>query len=133
MTLIFKQQKTFSVFSQPDIDTRGAGRILDSSANLLNLSCGHLPSLGNCLEIKAISRSRVKKLYRRLLFSSLHLLELVCSCATIKEYVLHALVQALIDCACKSSILCYQQCQNFFSKLFSIYARFFLIMFLLFK
>ena len=59
---------------------------------ILNLSFGHLASLGNCLEIKAISRSRLKKLYRHLLFSRLHLLELVCSCAIIKEYVLHALV-----------------------------------------
>ena len=133
MTPIFKQQKTFSVFAQPDIDTRGVGRILDSSANLLNLSCGHLASLGNCLEIKAISRSRVKKLYRLLLFSSLHLLELVCSCATIKEYVLHALVQALIDCACKRSILCYQQCQIFFQIILNLCQFFFLIMFLLFK
>ena len=29
----FKQQKTFSVFAQPDINTRGVGRIRDSYAN----------------------------------------------------------------------------------------------------
>ena len=33
MHLVFKQQKTFSVFAQPDINTRGVGRIRDSYAN----------------------------------------------------------------------------------------------------
>ena len=33
-TYIFKQQKTFFVFAQPDINTRGVGRIRDSYANL---------------------------------------------------------------------------------------------------
>ena len=70
---------------------RGFEQFIDHQ-EILNLSCGHLTSPGNCLEIKAISRSRVKNLYRRLSFSSLHLLGLVCSCAIIKEYVLHALV-----------------------------------------
>ena len=31
--VLLKHQKTFSVFAQPDINTRGAGRILDSPAN----------------------------------------------------------------------------------------------------
>ena len=31
--VLFKQQKMFSVFAQPDINTRGIGRIRDSYAN----------------------------------------------------------------------------------------------------
>ena len=31
--VIFKQQKTFSVFEKPDINTRGVGRIRDPYAN----------------------------------------------------------------------------------------------------
>ena len=65
MHLVFKQQKTFSVFAQPDINTRGVGRILDSYANprRTNHNCRKFSQINTSSVYIRLCKHRIKVFY----------------------------------------------------------------------
>ena len=56
--LLFKQQKTFSMFAQHDIKTRGVWRIRASYANTRRLACSKRSDSGERCEVKKVIKNR---------------------------------------------------------------------------